>query len=110
MPSNDAVFEKLDSLQTSVDTLARGLILMTETMATHSEMLGQILEACSIEPEESPLAEILEDICGAIQQQTAALAGIGETLDNIGPGIEAAVVRGVSRATGRTDADGVLQE
>lgn len=110
MPGNDAVFEKLDSLQVTVDTLARGLILMTETLATHSEMLGQILEACSVEPGESPLTEILEEIAAAIQQQTAALAGIGETLDNLGPGIEAAVVRGVSRATGRTDDDGVVQE
>ena len=110
MPGNDAVLKKLDSLQTTVDTLARGLILMTETMATHSEMLGQILDACSVEPGESPLTEILEEIAGAIQQQTAALTGIGATLDTIEPGIEAAVVRGVSRATGRTDADGVLQE
>lgn len=110
MPGNDAVLEKLDSLQTTVDTLARGLILMTETLATHSEMLGQILEACSVEPGESPLTEILEEIAGGIQQQTAALEGIGATLDNIGPGIEAAVVRGISRATGRTDEDGVLQE
>ncbi|GEO42167.1 hypothetical protein SAE02_63150 [Skermanella aerolata] len=102
--------EKLVRLETTVETLARGLILMTETLATHSEMLGQILEACSVEAEESPLTEILEEIAGAIQQQTAALIGIGENLDNLGPGIEVAVVRGVSRAAGRTDADGVLQE
>jgi hypothetical protein len=110
MPSNDAVLEKLDSLQTTVDTLTRGLILMTETLATHSEMLGRILEACAVEPEESTLTEILEEIAAAIQQQTAALADIGKSLDNIGPRIEIAVVRGVSQATCRTDTNGVLQE
>jgi hypothetical protein len=94
MPSNDAIFERLDAIQTSVDTLARGLTLMTETLGAHSEMLAQILEACSVDPGESPLTETLEQIVDAIQQQTEAITAIGTTLDNIGPGIEAAVRRG----------------
>jgi hypothetical protein len=110
MLGNDKIFERLDAIQTSVDTLARGLILMSETLGTHSEMLGQILEACSVEPGESPLTETLEQIVDAIERQTATLAAIGTILDNIGPGIEAAVVRGVHRANGPVDDDGVIQE
>ena len=44
MPDNDAILNRLDDIQTSVDTLARGLTLLAETLGTHSEMLAEILE------------------------------------------------------------------
>lgn len=44
MADNDVIFSQLESMQTSIDMLGRGLILMTETLGTHSEMLAQILK------------------------------------------------------------------
>ena len=110
MANNDAILSRLDAMTESIDTLARGLILMTETLGTHSEMLAQILEVCSADPGESPVADLLEQIADAIKQQNETLVGIGETLEHIGPSIEVAVVRGVHRAVGTVDDDGVVQE
>lgn len=110
MADNTAILERLDTMTASIDTLTRGLILMTETLGTHSEILGEILEACSAEPGESPLTEALEQIVASINQQNETLAGIGVALENIGPGIEDAVVRGVHRANGSVDPDGVVIE
>jgi type II secretory pathway component PulF len=110
MTQNDAVLQRLDALTAEVNTLTRGLIMVTEAMEDHSEMLAQILEACAVEPGESPLTEALEQIVASIDRQHEALISIGETLENIGPGIEEAVVRGVHRANGTVDADGVVQE
>lgn len=110
MVDNTAILGRLDTMTASIDTLTRGLILMTETLGTHSEILGEILEACSTEPGESPLTEALEQIVASINQQNETLAGIGAALENIGPGIENAVLRGFHRANGSVDADGVVIE
>jgi hypothetical protein len=111
MPDNDgAIISRLDSMQESIDTLARGLTMLAETLGTHSEMMSQILEACSADPGESPVADLLEQIAAAINQQNEALVTIGETLEHIGPSIEVAVIRGVHRAVGTADDDGVVQE
>ena len=110
MSNEDVVLKRMDDLQTSVDTLARGLTLLAETLGTHSEMLAQILEACSADPGESPVADLLEQIADAIKQQNETLVGIGATLEHIGPSIEVAVIRGVHRAVGTVDDDGVVQE
>ena len=110
MSTDAAILNRLDTMTVSIDTLGRGLILMTETLATHSEILGEILEACSAEPGESPLTEALKQIVAAINDQNETLIGIGATLENIGPGIENAVLRGFHRANGSVDADGVVIE
>ena len=110
MSSDDAILKRMDDIQTSVDTLARGLTLLAETLGTHSEMLAQILEACAVDPGESPLTDLLQQIADAIKQQNDTLVGIGTTLEHIGPSIEVAVIRGVHRAVGTVDADGVDQE
>ena len=110
MADNDVIVSQLEGMQTSIDTLGRGLILMTETLGTHSEMLAQILEACSADPGESPVADLLKQIVAAINQQNETLVTIGETLGHIGPSIEVAVIRGVHRAIGTVDDDGVVQE
>ena len=110
MSTDAAILNRLDTMTASIDTLTRGLILMTETLGTHSEILGEILEACSTEPEESPLTEALAQIVASINQQNETLAGIGAALENIGPGIENAVLRGFHRANGSVDADGVVIE
>jgi hypothetical protein len=110
MSADATILNRLDTMTVSIDTLGRGLILMTETLATHSEILGEILEACSAEPRESPLTEALKQIVAAINDQNETLVGISATLENIGSGIEDAVVRGFHRASGTVDDDGVVQE
>ena len=90
----DVIYKKLDELQASVDLLTRGFGMMAEALGTHSEMLGQILEAVSAEPPESTLTETLEEIAEAIERQTEAIKDISATLDNLDTGIEAAVRRG----------------
>ena len=110
MADTDAILSRLDGMQTSIDTLARGLTLLADTLGTHSEMLAEILEACSADPGESPVADLLEQIADAIKAQNETLTGIGDTLKHIGPSIEVAVIRGVHRAVGTADDDGVVQE
>ncbi len=100
MVNSEMLLGRIDDLATEVNTLTRGLGELVSAMEDHSEMLARILEACSTEPGESPVVEALERVVGAIEQQSAFLVGIGETLDNLGPGIEAAVVRSVQQSGG----------
>lgn len=108
-PIDGSIHSRLDEIQEHIEVLTRGLTLMVETQDAHSKMLLKILEACTVEPEKSELAEVLESLCEAVENQTQTLADVGETLDQLGPSIELAVVRGVHRAVGTTDEDGVLQ-
>lgn len=110
MSSDNAILKRMDDIQTSVDTLARGLTLLAETLGTHSEMLAEILQACSADPGENPVVDLLEQVVDAIKQQNETLVGIGATLEHIGPNIEVAVIRGVHRAVGTVDEDGVVLE
>jgi hypothetical protein len=105
------VLSRLDDLQTRVDAIVRGLALMNETLGTHPDMLAEILEAAAVEPEkESPLAKTLEKIFTTLKTQTDVLVQIGGMLDKLGPTVETAVIRGVHRAVGDVDEDGVIQE
>jgi hypothetical protein len=110
MSNEDAILNRLGGIETSIDALSRSLILLTETLGTHSEMLGLILEACSADPGESELTGVLERVANAIEGQNDRLTTIARTLEHIGPSIEGAVVRGVHRAVGTVDDDGVVQE
>lgn len=94
MSTDETLDKKLDELQTSVDLLTRGFGMIAEVLATHSEMLGEVLAAVSADPPESMLNDTLEEIAEAIVQQTVAIKAIGTTLDNLDTGIEAAVRRG----------------
>jgi hypothetical protein len=106
-PNNSAL---LDQLQMSIDAIARGLSLMNDTLGTHSEMLTKILEAATREvDEESPLVHTLEKIFIALKTQTDVLAQIGGMLDQLGPTVERAVMRGTDRV-GSVDADGAAQD
>lgn len=97
-------------LQMSIDAIARGLSLMNDTLGTHSEMLTKILEAATREvDEESPLVHTLEKIFIAIKTQTDVLAQIGGMLDQLGPTVERAVMRGTDRA-GSVDPDGAARD
>jgi hypothetical protein len=110
MVNNAAVQERLASIETNVEAIARGLIMMVETLGTHSQMLAEILEACSVDPGPSPVTAALEELVEAMEEQNETLVAIGQSLDRIGPTIEGAVIRGVHRAVGTVDEDGVILE
>jgi uncharacterized phage infection (PIP) family protein YhgE len=104
-------------LSSDILTLARGLSVMTDTQRIHSDMLTEILTACSADPGAgSDLTEALESLTNAVEQQTETLSGIERHLAGLGSTVEASVVRGVVRvdemrgavSSGRTDGDGVL--
>ena len=109
MPDNSLI-ARLASIENSVEALSRGLGMMVETLGAHSEMLARILEACSVDPGPSPVAAALEEVVEAMEQQNEMLLGIGQSLDRIGPAIEGAVIRGVHRAVGTVDEDGIVAE
>ena len=104
------ILSRLDDLQNSMDALVRGLSMMNDTLATHSDMLAEILQAAATEPEESGLANTLERIFSTLSTQTDTLVAIGGMLGQMGPTIEGAVIRGVHRAVGNVDDDGVIIE
>ena len=111
MMADPDILARLDDLQTSVDAIVRGLSLMNDTLATHSDMLAEILQAATAEPDqESGLADTLERLFSTLNTQTDTLVAIGGMLGQMGPTIEGAVIRGVHRAVGNVDDDGVIIE
>ena len=131
--SNDTlkqIEEKLDSLQETVENrldaltnelslVVRGLSLMSETQGAHSDMLAEVLTACSADPgPNTELSTALDRISAAMETQTETLTAIGDHLSGLGQVIEMSVVRGVERvdqmnrakATGLVDEDGVIIE
>lgn len=90
---------------------------MLDTQRTHTDMLTDVLTACSADPGAgTDLTEALERIVTAVEQQTETLAGIDEHLSGLGRVIEGSVVRGIARVeaqrdaigSGMVDEDGVL--
>jgi hypothetical protein len=111
MMADPDILSRLNDLQTSVDAIVRGLSLMNDTLAMHSDMLAEILQAAAVEPEEeSGLANTLERIFSTLNTQTDTLVAIGGMLGQMGSTIEGAVIRGVHRAVGSVDEDGVIIE
>jgi ABC-type transporter Mla subunit MlaD len=111
MMADPDILARLDDLQTSVDAIVRGLSLMNDTLATHSDMLAEILQAAAAEPDqESGLADTLERLFSTLNTQTDTLVAIGGMLGQMGSTIEGAVIRGVHRAVGSVDEDGVIIE
>jgi predicted DNA-binding protein YlxM (UPF0122 family) len=124
------IAEKLEILQESIEvrfatmtdelsTLTRGLSLMSDTQAIQSDMLSEVLEACSADAGPNhELSAALDRVAEAMEAQNGTLTEIGEHLANIGGVIEVSVVRGIARAeaqnlarsSGLVDEDGVLIE
>lgn len=122
------ISEKLEILQESIeirfatmsndlDALTRGLSLMSDTQGIQSDMLSEVLEACSADAGPNhELSAALGRVAEAMEAQNGTLTKIGEHLSNIGGVIEVSVVRGIARveeqalakSNGITDKDGVL--
>ena len=62
---------------------------MNDTLATHSDMLAEILQAAAVEPdEESRLAEDAGAHLPTLNTQTDTLVPIGGMLGKMGPTVE----------------------
>lgn len=101
---------EFQEIRNSVDALTQGLVLIGEGLETQTEMLKQILEAATKEPEQSPLGEMLEKMIKTLNAQTEVLVRFGEAVNNVGPEVERAVIRGIHRATGAVNSDGEIQD
>lgn len=63
----------VDRCRTSVETLATGLTLMVETLATHTSMLKALMVAAAPPDDASPLQEVLQRLALAVEQNGGAL-------------------------------------
>lgn len=102
--------DELRDIRFEIAELKQAAKLIAESVQTQTEMLSQILEAITKNPPKSELTDVLEQILSTLDIQTDSLVGIGKSMDKIGPSVEGAVVRGLNRAMGITDDDGVVQE
>ncbi len=116
---SETIDQRFETITNSIDALVRGLSSMATTQSTHSDMLAEILTACSADPgASSDLTEVLDKIAAVMEQQTEALSSIDSHLAHLGGTIETSVARGMARVmdqqdairTGRVDEDGVILE
>jgi len=70
----------LPRLDDRLEALIQGVAQMNNTLALHSAMLQQILEAASQPPPKSQLAEALNRIGDILAEQQTALTGLQESL------------------------------
>lgn len=130
MTSLDAIAEKLDTLTenvseltTNVAAIVQGLDMMLTTLGTHSEMLGNVLEFCSVEEDGAPeLHDALVEIANEMARQNDLLTMIGGNLNGLGVTVQTAVIQGFARVLNpapgsgpapgqqRADEDGVIIE
>jgi len=72
---------RIEQRQAAYEVVAHRIIGMLEV---HNEKLDAILEAATVEPAPSPLAEALAQILASMREQTALLTGLpaalGETI------------------------------
>ena len=115
----ETVENRLDTLANELSLVVRGLSIMSETQGAHSDMLAEVLTACSADPGSNmELSAALDRISSAMESQTETLSIIGDHLSGLGQVIETSVVRGIERAdemsrakaTGLVDEDGVIIE
>lgn len=73
--------ERIGQRQAAYEVVVHRILGMLEV---HNEKLDGILEAATVEPGPSPMAEVLAEILASMREQTALLAGLpaalGETI------------------------------
>jgi uncharacterized coiled-coil DUF342 family protein len=107
----DTLTEKVSEMATDMAALVRGLDLMTTTQGTHSEMLENIMTACSVKDDGAPeLHDALVEIAAKLERQNELLTMIGGNLHGLGATIQVAVIRGMQRAVSGADDDGVVPD
>ena len=73
---------QLDRIEQRQEALIAGTAMMNETLGTHSEMLGLLLEAATA-PTSSDLSDTLKRIAVILGTQTEQLVMIGRLLTRI---------------------------
>jgi hypothetical protein len=71
---------RIEQRQAAYEIVAHRLIGMLEV---HNEKLDAILEAATVEPGPSPIAEVLKQILATMQEQTALLQGLPDAIGEI---------------------------
>ena len=90
-PTLTATLARIEQRQQAYEVVARRIL---DTLEVHTEKLDAILEAATADPGPSPVAETLQAILTAMQEQTVLLQALPDSV--------AAVVRDM-------DADGDLE-
>lgn len=72
----DDVADKLQWLAERQESMVQGLDAMVSTLAIHTEILTKILDAATVEPEGSGLADALVRIADAMDAQTESLGAL----------------------------------
>lgn len=87
---NDETALVLERLEQRQEALIAGVGQMNETLALHSAMLQQLLEAASQEPT-SDLGAVLREIAALLAEQGETMARLGVTLDKLPDRLAAAM-------------------
>jgi hypothetical protein len=93
------VMEEVAALRRAVERLEQGLRLMLETQATHTELLGKLMEAAAKPgaPEDA-LSDALAQIATALRQQTDSMGAIQASFAALPDQVADAVAEGVRDA------------
>lgn len=75
-----ATLARIEQRQTAYERVAHEIV---SAMTVHTEMLKAILEAATIDPGPSPVAEALQQIALGLQQQTALLVELPAMLASV---------------------------
>lgn len=115
--TDDELRRHFRELRSGLDSVSQGSILLAEAIGSQKELLEKLLEAVTAEPPKSELSKLLENMLNTLDVQTESIVlqtksmdRVANEMENIGPAVEQAVIRGVSRASGITDDDGVILE
>jgi hypothetical protein len=61
------------AIKHSVDSVAIGMSAVVDTLATHTDLLEQILDFAAEEPPASDLSEIMRGLLAAVHEQSARI-------------------------------------
>lgn len=115
----DRLAGEVAALKLEQQRIVQGVAAMSETLATHTEMLTIILQAATEEQPPSDLAEAMRALAGAVEELSERLEEFGQQIDRntattqtvIGT-IDTSIKRNVQNAfkvkNGECDADGVV--
>lgn len=84
LAGQEAIGRRLGAIEDTQQVMVRGMVQLGATLATHTEILKQIVEAAtSDDTGGSQLHDALEAITAALGTQTELLAGIAANLEHL---------------------------
>jgi hypothetical protein len=79
--------DELADIKSAIESQTAGLVRMLGVMATHTDMLKQILAAVTAEPEgEGPIVTALKQLTKIAEANRETLGRIDKSLRGVGPG------------------------